>query len=99
MQKTLKVEDSVWIKEQKQFGTVVDIKEDKVQVRYTHDIWGKHEQRLELFYKDDLTKFNLNQFDEPTPQPKLNKQAKARVKKHINQVTTDIGSILDELGE
>ncbi len=94
--KTLKANDSVWIKEQKQFGTVTELKEDKVQVRYTHDIWGKHEQRLEEFSQDELTKFNLHQFDEPTQQPK---QQKSTVKKQYTQATNkEIGDVLELLG-
>lgn len=91
--KTLQAQDIVWIKASKNFGTVTEIKEDKIQVRYTHDIWGKHDQRLESFSTDELTKFNMNQFDQ---KPKARK-IKAQYKE--SHSSRDLSNVLDLLGE
>ena len=61
--KVLQANDFVWIKQHRQFGQVTEIKDDKFMVKYTHDIWGKHEDRLEPYTQRELIKFNVSQFD------------------------------------
>lgn len=90
--KTLQAQDLVWIKASKNFGTVTEIKEDKVQVRYTHDIWGAHDQRLESFSTAELTRFNPDAYDQ-----KPNRKIKAKFKHSPSG--RDLSNVLDMLGE
>jgi hypothetical protein len=84
------------MKQHKQFGTVTELKDNEAKVRWTHDIWGKHEQRLDTFTLDELLKFNDKQFED---KPTRAKRGQRKVTASFNHPSSrEIGNVLDLLG-